>query len=115
MILLPPSHSPSPSPTYHVAVSKFAKCQKIQIMSSKIFHAIITHCKALLCTPQEGGPKVTEGDPYFRYIGAWGPHIYCKIRAGGPHLRGAPIFYDTSSGYVTDVSKWVTANAMKRR
>ena len=45
--------------------------------------------------PQEGGPKVTEGAPYFRYIGTWGPHIYCKIRAGRLHLKGPPIFYDT--------------------
>ena len=72
---------------------------KIQssIKLSKICHAIITDYKTLLCTTQEGGPKVTEGAPYFRYIGAWGPHIYCKIRAGGPHLRVGPIFYDTGA------------------
>ena len=79
----------------HVIVSNICQISKIQIMSSKICHAIITEYKVLLCTPQERGPKVTEGAPFFHYIGAWGPHIYCKIRAGGPHLRGAPIFYDT--------------------
>ena len=53
-----------------------------------------TDYNALLCTPQ-GGLKVMEGPSYFRYIGAWGPQIYCKIRAWRPHLRGPPIFYDT--------------------
>ncbi len=51
------------------------------------FFAIIMH--------SQGGLKVTEGAPYFRYIGAWGPQIYCKIRALGPHLMGALILYDT--------------------
>ena len=65
--------------------------------SSKICHGIITDYKALLCTPQEGGHKVTEGSPYFRYIGAWGPHVYCKIRAGGSHSRVGPIYCDTGA------------------
>ena len=64
-------------------------------MSSKICHAIITDYKALLCTRQQGGPKVTEGAPYFHCIGTWGPHNYCKIRAGGDPFKGGPRFFMT--------------------
>ena len=81
-------------------MSNICQISKIQSSkeSSKICHAIITDYKALLCTPQEGAPKVTEGAPYFHYIGAWGPLIYCKIGPGGPHLRGDPINYDSGTG-----------------
>ena len=76
---------------------KFVKCQKFNCQRNcqKFAMALLLNYKALLGTPQEGGPKVTEGAPYFRYIVAWEPHIYRKIRAGGPHLRWPPIFYDT--------------------
>ena len=65
---------------------KFVKCPKFKPCLQEL--AIITDYKALLCTPQEGGPKVTEGAPYFRYVGAWGPHIYCKMRSMGAPFKG---------------------------
>ena len=38
------------------------------------FLPYFTEYKVLVCTPQ-GNLKVTEGAPYFHYIGAWGPHL----------------------------------------
>ena len=53
---------------------KFVKCQKFnrQKNRQKFAMALLLNYKSLLCTPQERGPKVTEGAPYFPYIGAWG-------------------------------------------